>query len=560
MKLNIKESLAELNARERVKALVDKGSFHEFLGPFDGKESPHLAAQGVVPQSDDGVVAGKGTIDGLSCVMIAMEGDFQGGGIGEVAGSKIAAALELALKDNKNGTPTHAVIIFDTGGVRLQEANYGLLTIAEIHAAITALREYSPVIGVIPGKIGAFGGMAISAGLCSTLIMTKEGRLCLNGPEVIEQEAGIAEFDSKDRLLVWRTIGGMQRTTTGFADVLTEDEATIIKEHISDVFSKKQIDVPRSANVEKFLSIVNTIDPSFKYTPEGFQHVAAETKNKCNNHKVGQQGTKKSRGEIWFEAFTGKSAIDMHEVPSVLCGEGTINNEKASFLSVVPDEEGRFPRARNGEVGLEQGWMLAKYVREIMEEDKGSDKRPIVAIVDVPSQAYGYNEELAGIYLSCAAAVDAYAAARRAGHPVIALIVGKAISGAFLSHGLQANRILALDDENVQVQVMSKQSAARITLRTIEQVEEAAKKVPATAYDVRSFAALGGLQELIQDIEPEQPEKEDVASVEKTLRKTVNDIKKSNAGLEHRLNTPEALSGGRKASIEVRKLMEEQWK
>ncbi|WP_158734722.1 biotin-independent malonate decarboxylase subunit beta [Alteribacillus sp. YIM 98480] len=560
MKVNIKESLSELNARERVLSLVDKGSFHEFLGPFDGKESPHLAAQGVVPQSDDGVVAGKGIIDGASCVMIAMEGDFQGGGIGEVAGSKIAAALELALKDNKNGTLTHAVIIFDTGGVRLQEANYGLLTIAEIHAAITDLREYSPVIGVIPGKIGAFGGMAISAGLCSTLIMTKEGRLCLNGPEVIEQEAGIAEFDSKDRLLVWQTIGGMQRTTTGFADVLTVDDATIIKEHISDAFSKNPVNVPRSADVEKFLSIVNTIDPSFKYTPEGFQHVVEETKNKRNNFKKSQHGTKKSRGEIWFEVFTGKSAIDMQEVPSVLCGEGTINNEKASFLSVVPDEEGRFPRARNGEVGLEQGWMLAKYVREIIEEDKGSDKRPIVAIVDVPSQAYGYNEELAGIYLSCAAAVDAYAAARRAGHPVIALIVGKAISGAFLSHGLQANRILALDDENVQVQVMSKQSAARITLRTIEQVEEAAKKVPATAYDVRSFATLGALEELIQDIEPDQPGKDDVASVEESLKKTVNDIQKSNAGIERRLSTPQALSGGRKASIEVRKLMEEQWK
>ena len=45
--------------------------------------------------------------------------------------------------------------------------------------------------------------MGIAAGLCSDLVMTPEGRLGLNGPEVIEQEAGVDELDATDRAVIW---------------------------------------------------------------------------------------------------------------------------------------------------------------------------------------------------------------------------------------------------------------------------------------------------------------------------------------------------------------------
>ena len=64
-------------------------------------------------------------------------------------------------------------------------------------------------------------------------------------------------------------------------------------------------------------------------------------------------------------------------------------------------------------------------------------------------------------------------------------MVGKAISGAFLTSGLQANRIVMLDHDGVQVQVMGKKAAARITRRSVEQMEAAAKNVPAMAFDGR---------------------------------------------------------------------------
>ena len=213
----------ELAARDRAKGLLDAGSYRELLGPFDYVMSPWLEPQGIVPQADDGMVVAKGTMAGKPAVVVAIEGVFQGGSMGEVSGAKMAAALELAAEDNRNGIPTQAVPCLETGGVRLQEANLGLAAIADIHAAIVDLRRYVPVIGIIAGTVGCFGGMSIAAALCSYLIVTREARLGLNGPQVIEQEAGIEEYDSRDRRFIWSLTGGEARWRTGFVDALVED-------------------------------------------------------------------------------------------------------------------------------------------------------------------------------------------------------------------------------------------------------------------------------------------------------------------------------------------------
>jgi malonate decarboxylase beta subunit len=254
----------ELSARERAVGLLDSGSFRELIGPFERLESPHLERQGVVPACDDGVVVARGDLGGERAVMLAVEGLFQGGGIGEVSGAKIAGALELALRDAERGHLVRPVLILETGGIRLQEANLGLLAIAEIHAAIVALRSHVPVVGVIAGMVGCFGGMAIAAGLCSYVVMTREGRLGLNGPQVIEQEAGVAELDSEDRRLVWETIGGEQRVATGMADVLVEDDVAAIARAVRIAFEAGVPAEHRSAQVGRYearLAGINASDP-----------------------------------------------------------------------------------------------------------------------------------------------------------------------------------------------------------------------------------------------------------------------------------------------------------
>jgi malonate decarboxylase beta subunit len=263
-----RQSFIELHARERAESIFDPGTARELVGPFDRVESPWLPLQGVTPQSDDGCVVMKGKISGRAAVVVALEGAFQGGSLGEVSGAKLTAALDLACADCEKGLSTAAVLLLETGGVRLQEANLGLAAIAEIMASILALRRYAPVISVIAGTVGCFGGMSLAAGLSSYIVMTREARLGLNGPEVIEQESGIEEFDSGDRALIWAINGGEQRHATGLADALVDDDTQQVGAVIRQYITKGVPPVHRSSQVALYRKRIEALDPTRQWDPK----------------------------------------------------------------------------------------------------------------------------------------------------------------------------------------------------------------------------------------------------------------------------------------------------
>jgi malonate decarboxylase gamma subunit len=265
-----------------------------------------------------------------------------------------------------------------------------------------------------------------------------------------------------------------------------------------------------------------------------------------------------NRGRTWFQALADKVQRVETKLESVLVADAIWVGERVRLLAIAPDPRNRFPRARHGELGLEEGWALAHHVREAIAADSSGAKRPIIAIVDVQSQAYGRLEALLGIHLSLAAAVDAYATARMAGHPVVALIVGIALSGGLLAHGDQGHRLLALDAPGVIVHAMRKASAARITRRTVEELDELGKTVIPMAYDIRQFAKLGLLHELIAGIDADAPSAAQVAQVKERVTAAIADIRSRAGDLTSRLDNPEA-KAHRAASIEVRKRLAEQW-
>lgn len=263
-------------------------------------------------------------------------------------------------------------------------------------------------------------------------------------------------------------------------------------------------------------------------------------------------------GLRWLEALTGSAGLLESPPRTVRVADAPLGAEVARFIAVVPDPDNRFPRARAGEVGLDEALALAREVRRTMAEDARRTPRAIVALVDVTSQAYGRREELLGIHLAGAAAVDAYASARLAGHPIVALLVGKAISGGFLTHGYQANRILALDSPAVLVHAMSKQAAARVTRRTVEELEKLGECVAPMAYDVRSYAKLGLLHRLIGGVDAASPGPDDLERVRHELIAAVADARAGARDLSTRLTSAAALQG-RAASIAVRRRLAEQW-
>src|ERR1700710_2491777 len=92
--------------------------------------------------------------------------------------------------------------------------------------------------------------------------MTRQARLGMNGPEVIEQEAGIEELDSRDRRLIWSMIGGEQRTAVGLADTLVEDDSDAVRQGLLDAFEAGLPDRHRTEQVEEQLERLQRINPA----------------------------------------------------------------------------------------------------------------------------------------------------------------------------------------------------------------------------------------------------------------------------------------------------------
>ena len=214
-------SYYESTARRRLLRLLDADSFREILGPAERVTSPHLQALEQPCAFDDGIVIGTGRLEGKTVFAASQEGGFMGGAVGEVHGAKLVGLLERAAREQ----PAGVLLLLESGGVRLHEANAGLIGVSEIIRALLAARAAGcSVLGLIGGQFGCFGGMGIVARCCDALVINEEGRLGLSGPDVIETTMGVEEFDASDRALVWRTVGGKHRYLLGEVNRLVEDD------------------------------------------------------------------------------------------------------------------------------------------------------------------------------------------------------------------------------------------------------------------------------------------------------------------------------------------------
>jgi len=212
----------DATARQRVAGLLDSGSFTEFIGPSERVQSPHLKMFDLPSAFDDGVIIGRGKLKGKDVLIAAQEGQFMGGTFGEVSGAKILGLVRAA-RDHKE-LPQTVLLLLDSGGVRLQEANAGELAVAELMRAIVQARCAGvAVIALVGGKSGAFGGAGLTAATCSRIVISEQGRIGVSGPEVIETNKGVEEFDAQNKALVWSTDGGKNRRLIGGADAFAED-------------------------------------------------------------------------------------------------------------------------------------------------------------------------------------------------------------------------------------------------------------------------------------------------------------------------------------------------
>jgi acetyl-CoA carboxylase carboxyl transferase subunit beta len=199
-----------LGARERIRLLVDEGSFHELwsmvmtldplrftdLEPYPERVREAQAKTGLT----EAIVTGRASIDGTPCVLAVMDFGFMGGSMGSVVGEKLWRSAELAA-----GEDLPLVAVCSSGGARMQEGILSLMQMAKTSCAVDIINEAtSPFVAVLVDP--CTGGVVASFATLADICVAEPGALLsFSGPRVIAEttrEALPEGFGSAERNLM----------------------------------------------------------------------------------------------------------------------------------------------------------------------------------------------------------------------------------------------------------------------------------------------------------------------------------------------------------------------
>jgi malonate decarboxylase gamma subunit len=145
-------------------------------------------------------------------------------------------------------------------------------------------------------------------------------------------------------------------------------------------------------------------------------------------------------------------------------------------------------------LGLEVLIWLNEQLLKIMKEQPGL---PIIMLVDNSGQKMALREELLGLPQYIATLLRTQDAARRLGHPLVAVVYGNSVAGGFIAFGMLADVIVTMPD--AQTSVMSLQAISRVTKQPLAKLEELANRIPVFAPGPENFYKAGGLHAIWKD-------------------------------------------------------------
>jgi acetyl-CoA carboxylase carboxyl transferase subunit beta len=181
-----------ISARERLKLLVDEGSFTETdenlesVDPLHFKDTISYKERLKENQKKSGlkeaIISGDALIKGYPVSLIIMDFSFMGGSMGSVVGEKVSRAAERAIEKKQP-----LIAISSSGGARMQEGIFSLMQMAKVSAAIARLRDNAILyISILCDP--TFGGVTASfATLGDIIIAEPKSLIGFAGPRVIEQ-------------------------------------------------------------------------------------------------------------------------------------------------------------------------------------------------------------------------------------------------------------------------------------------------------------------------------------------------------------------------------------
>ncbi len=413
-------SSGKLTARERINALMDKGSFVE-LDKFVKHRSTNFD-MAEVDAPADGVVTGYGTVDGRLVYVYAQDFTVVGGSLGEMHAAKICKVQEMALK---MGAPL--VGMNDSGGARIQEGVDALSGYGKIFYRNTLASGVIPQISVIMGPCA--GGAVYSPALTDFIFMVeKTSMMFITGPQVIKSVTG-EEVTQEDLggAVTHNKVSGVAH----FVDNSDEECIERIKVLLSYLPSNNLENAPvylSDDNINRVEDSLNEIIPESPNKPYDMKDVIKLIADEGSFFEV--QPLYAQNILTGFIRLNGKSIGVIANQPKVLAGCLDIN---------ASDKAGRFIRTCD------------------------AFNIPLLNLVDVPGFLPGTAQEYGGIIRHGAKMLYAYSEATV---PKVTLVLRKAYGGAYLamcSKDLGADQVFAWP--SAEIAVMGPDGAANIIFK-----------------------------------------------------------------------------------------------
>lgn len=409
-------------ARERIDALLDKGSFVE-LDEFVRHRTTAFDMDQKRPYGDS-VVIGTGTIHGRQVAVYSQDFTIFGGSLGEVAGEKIMKIMDLAL-----ATRVPIIGILDSGGARIQEGVVALSKYGEIFKRNTASSGTIPQISIVCGP--AAGGAVYSPALTDFVIMVDgTSQMFVTGPDVIKAVTG-------ENVGMEELGGGLTHNQkSGVSHYLASDEddafdyARVLLSYLPDNFEAEIPEYVTSVELEitDRDRQLNSVVPDSTNQPYDVLQVI----DLCVD-----QG----------------SFLEVQPLfaPSMVIGFARVEGRSVGIIA-------NQPKHMAGTLNIDAGEKAARFVRFC-----DAFRIPIVTLVDVPGYLPGTDQEWTGVIRRGAKLLYAYAEATV---PLVTIITRKAYGGAYIVMGSKSlGADLNYAWPTAEIAVMGGQGAVNILYR-----------------------------------------------------------------------------------------------
>ncbi|MEA3346390.1 MAG: carboxyl transferase domain-containing protein [Chloroflexota bacterium] len=409
-----------LTARERLRLLLDEGSFQE----LDMFVTHHATEFGLEDRKylGDGVVTGYGTIDGRLVYIYSQDFTVMGGSLGEAHAGKIRKVMDLAIE---NGAPI--IGLNDSGGARIQEGVFALGGYADIFLRNTLASGVVPQISAIMGPCA--GGAVYSPALTDFVIMVRNSSyMFITGPDVV-QAATHEEVDFEE-------LGGAMAhgRLSGVAHFVAEDEQDcmhLIRELLSYLPSNNLDDPPAvkpEDDLTRMDTELDTLVPDSPSKPYDMREV------------------------IRHVVDSGKFLeVHPHWAQNIVVGFARLHGQSVGIVANQPP-------VLAGVLDIEASVKAARFVRFC-----DSFNIPLITFEDVPGFMPGIEQEHRGIIRHGAKLVYAYCEATV---PKITVITRKAYGGAYIvmsSKLIRGDLVFAWP--TAEIAVMGPQGAVNVIYR-----------------------------------------------------------------------------------------------